>query len=514
MNIRLCSLAAATLLFSLQGTAQSFPPNDAAASPANGPPRTAERSPGFRTAPPLTSAADIESIASRATVMQELPTSLTLYVGQMALVRLPGVARVATGNGKVMEARVLDGANLLITAQDAGDSTLHVWDRKGAIRRVKVRVNVIDLERIAGELREITFGISGVNIRRIGERIIIDGSNLDPAAVERLDTVAKLYAPAVVSLATADRIRVDRMVDIQVRIVEFNKTALDDLGVRWDASGQGFNFGLFSDIASSGNYRVLPADSTFLTPNNTDGSTTGSSLLSRNRRTPQSYFGIGLSLGSTINLLVQRGNAFLLASPNLSTRSGGEAKFLAGGEIPLPSLSTFGAGSVEFKPYGVRLNIKPIADGAGNISGSILTEVSSVDRSVTVQGIPGFLIRRTDTEFNVRNGETIVLSGLISRESSRSNDGVPGLRNAPVIGRAFRADTDTDKDQEVIVFLTPRVVEAADSRPRIDRARQLEENVSRGFGNLTEDRTDPGRASRAAPVVKPAVSPYGQFQAP
>ncbi|MDB5879799.1 MAG: type and secretion system protein, partial [Variovorax sp.] len=187
MKIRLCSLAAATLLFPLQGTAQNFPPNDAPASPANGPSRAVERSPGFRTAPPVMSAADIESIASRATVMQELPTSLTLYVGQMALVRLPGVARVATGNGKVMEARMLDGANLLITAQDAGDSTLHVWDRKGAIRRVKVRVNVIDLERIAGELREITFGISGVNIRRIGERIIIDGSNLDPAAVERLD---------------------------------------------------------------------------------------------------------------------------------------------------------------------------------------------------------------------------------------------------------------------------------------------------------------------------------------
>lgn len=464
MKTRLCSLAAATLFFSLQATAQNSPPNGPAANPSDAPSRTVERSPGIRSVPPVMSTADIESIAARATVMQELPASLTLHVGQMALVRLPGVARVATGNGKVLEARVLDGTNLLVTAQDAGDSTLHVWDRQGVIRRVKVRVNVIDLERIANELREITFGISGVNIRRIGERIVVDGSNLDPAAVERLDTIAKLYAPAVVSLATADRIRVDRMVDIQVRIVEFSKTALDDLGVRWDASSQGFDF--------------------------------------------------GLSLGSTINLLVQRGNAFLMASPTLSTRSGGEAKFLSGGEIPLPSLSTSGAGSVEFKPYGVRLNIKPIADGAGNISGSILTEVSSVDRSVAVQGIPGFLIRRTDTEFNVRNGETIVLSGLISRESSRANQGVPGLRNAPVIGRAFRADTDTDKDQEVIVFLTPRVVEAADSRPRIARARQLEQNVSRGFGNLTEDRTDRGRTRPAAKVVKPAVSPYGQFQAP
>lgn len=448
-----------------------------------------ERSPGIRQpAPPPPQATitegELQRIAARATVLQRLPDTLALYVGQMVLVRMPGVTRVAVGSGKVLEARVLDAANMLITAQDAGDSTLHVWDNRGAVRKLKVRVNVIDLDRIADELREITHGISGVNIRRIGERIIMDGNSLDPAAVERLNTVAQLYAPAVVSLATADRIRVDRMVDIQVRIVEFSKTALDDLGVRWQTGGDGFNFGLFSDIASSGSYRILPDGSAF------NGSNTAN-LLSQNRRTPEAYFGIGLSLTSRINLLVQRGNAFLLASPNLSTRSGGEAKFLAGGEIPLPALSTQGAGSVEFKPYGVRLNIRPIADGEGNVSGSILTEVSSIDRSVAVQGIPGLLIRRTDTEFNVRAGETIVLSGLLSRESTRSSDGVPGLRKAPVIGRAFRADNDTDKEQEVVVFITPRVVGPEDSRSRIERARQLEQDVGLNFGTLTEDKSDP-----------------------
>ncbi|RZI90283.1 MAG: type II and iii secretion system protein, partial [Variovorax sp.] len=132
-----------------------------------------------------------------------------------------------------------------------------------------------------------------------------------------------------------------------------------------------------------------------------------------------------------------------------------------------------------------------IADGAGNVSGNILTEVSSIDRSVAVQGIPGLLIRRTDTEFNVKAGETIVLSGLLSRESTRSSDGVPGLRKAPIIGRAFRADNDTDKEQEVVVFITPRVVNPADSRPRIERARQIEQDVGGNFGNLTEDRSDP-----------------------
>jgi pilus assembly protein CpaC len=478
------------------GTGASAVPSGASSFPArpSGVPvsRAPETSPGIRApAPPPQQASitegELQRIAARATVLQRLPDTLTLYVGQMVLVKMPGVARVAIGSGKVLEARVLDGANMLITAQDAGDSTLHVWDKNGTVRKLKVRVNVVDLDRIADELREITHGISGVNIRRIGERIIMDGNSLDPAAVERLNTVAQLYAPAVVSLATAERIRVDRMVDIQVRIVEFSKTALDDLGVRWQSSGDGFNFGLFSDIASSGSYRVLPDGTAFNSANTPN-------LLTQNRRMPEAYFGIGLTLSSRINLLVQRGNAFLLASPNLSTRSGGEAKFLAGGEIPLPALSTQGAGSVEFKPYGVRLNIKPIADGEGNISGSILTEVSSIDRSVAVQGIPGLLIRRTDTEFNVKAGETIVLSGLLSRESTRSSDGVPGLRKAPIIGRAFRADNDTDKEQEVVVFITPRVVDPAYGQPRIERARQLQQDVGRNFGTLTEDKSDPDGA--------------------
>jgi pilus assembly protein CpaC len=481
--------------------AAAAPPGPASAT------RGTERSPGIRpTTPPpqAVDEAELQRIAARATVMQRLPDSLTLYVGQMVLVKMPGVARVAIGNGKVMEARVLDGSNMLITAQDGGDSTLHVWDKSGGIRKVKVRVNVVDLDRIAGELREITRGISGVNIRRVGERIIMDGNSLDPAAVERLNTVAQLYAPAVVSLATADRIRVDRMVDIQVRIVEFSKNALDDLGVRWQTSGDGFNFGLFSDIASSGSYRILPDGSAFNT-----STPQGTALLSQNRRTPQAYLGIGLTLGSQINLQVQRGNAFLLASPNLSTRSGGEAKYLAGGEIPLPALSTQGAGSVEFKPYGVRLNIKPIADGEGNISGSILTEVSSIDPSVAVQGIPGLLIRRTDTEFNVKTGETIVLSGLLSRESSRASDGLPGLRNTPVIGRAFRADKDIDKEQEVVVFITPRVVDAAWSQPRIERARQIEQDVGSNFGTLTEDKSDPRGARARLPAFDMGGIPAG-----
>jgi len=503
------------------------------ASPAQGAARSAApRSPGFRSVPPLpndaaigsaaaTGAADFQSRASRATVLQEIPQSLTLYVGQMVLIKSANVTRVAVGSGKVLEARVVDPGTLLVTAQDAGESTLHVWNRSGRISRVKVRVNVADLERTADELRSLTAGITGVSILRVGEKIVLDGNNLDPGAVERLSQIAQLYGPSVVSLATADRIRVDRMVDIQVRIVEFTRTALDDLGMRWQTSGDGFNFGLFSDIASNSSYRIIPETSPFYrgAQNNASGDLGTSELLSRTRRTPRYYFGLSTALSSQINLQVQRGNALVLASPNLSTRSGGEAKFLAGGEIPLPAMSALGTGSVDFKPYGIRLEIKPVADGEGNISGTVLTEVSSIDPSVAVQGIPGLLTRRSENEFNIHEGDTIVLAGLMNRESSRTSDGLPGLRKVPLVGRAFRADTDTDRTQEVVVFLTPRVVTAADSRPRIERAREIEDNVGRGFGDLTEDRSKPPEATGANGVERSrsratSTQPAGQYEAP
>ncbi|RZI89304.1 MAG: type II and iii secretion system protein, partial [Variovorax sp.] len=162
MNLKRCTLAATALCLVFQAEAQSpYPGSPAvpsmptmpslpspaavsgatsaspvlrpAASPAapSGGAGGAERSPGIRTAGPPPPPASItegelQRIAARATVMQRLPETLTLYVGQMVLVKMPGVARVAIGSGKVLEARVLDGANMLITAQDAGDSTLHV----------------------------------------------------------------------------------------------------------------------------------------------------------------------------------------------------------------------------------------------------------------------------------------------------------------------------------------------------------------------------------------------------
>lgn len=439
---------------------------------------------------------DADMVQAQAVILNELPTRLVMYVGQMSLIKVPSVSRVAVGNGKVITANMVDTRTLLVTAMDAGDSTLHVWNKAGTPVKVKVRVNIADNERTIEELRDLTSNISNVSIRRVGERVVISGNNLDQGAVERINTLAKLY-PNTVNLASADRIRTDRMVDIQVKFMEFNKNALDSLGVQWQNIAEGFSFGLFSDISTNGKYRTLPPGSNF---SSSAGGYPGADL----SRTSGTYLGLATSLTSKLNLLVQRGSAFVLASPNLTTRSGGEAKFLAGGEIPLPSISSTGAGSVSFKSYGVLLNIKPTADAQGNIAGSILTEVSNIDRSVAVQGIPGLSIRRTDTEFNVIDGETIVLSGFIGKETSNDSSGLPGLRKLPFFGKLFRSDNENDKETEVVIFITPRIVDASNSKQRVEKMLQKQQENQEVFSNLIDGEKKPVVPIKLSPNNWPA----------
>ena len=124
------------------------------------------------------------------------------------------------------------------------------------------------------------------------------------------------------------------------------------------------------------------------------------------------------SLSSMINLMVQNGNAAMLAEPRLSTRSGGKARFVAGGELPIPVLSANGAANVDFKEYGVRFEVEPVVNAQGVISASLYTEVSSIDDEVTVMGVPGLRKQSSNTDVNLRPGETLVIAGMVRNKIS------------------------------------------------------------------------------------------------
>jgi pilus assembly protein CpaC len=192
--------------------------------------------------------------------------------------------------------------------------------------------------------------------------------------------------------------------------------------------------------------------------------------------------GINLGLNAQLNLLAQNGSASILAEPQLSARNGAKASFLAGGEYPY-TVSTINGPTVLFKAYGVTLEIQPRVDSRGIIRAQINSEVSSIDSSVSTQAGPGLRTRKTSTEFNVGSGETIVLSGLISRETSTDVDKVPLLGDLPILGALFRSKRFQNKETELVVFVTPTVVDS--------HTPELAERVRRTGERLTQSMDAP-----------------------
>ena len=147
----------------------------------------------------------------------------------------------------------------------------------------------------------------------------------------------------------------------------------------------------------------------------------------------------------------------VLASPNLLCRSGKEAEFFAGGEFPI-KVKSFGSQDVIWKRYGVILKVKPRADAQGQMSIAIQTEVSTLDQSVAVDGVPGILANRIESHFDLRRPRTIALSGLFKHETGNSTSGLPGLARIPILGKLFGSEDWMDHKTELVIFVTPEVL--------------------------------------------------------
>ena len=159
-----------------------------------------------------------------------------------------------------------------------------------------------------------------------------------------------------------------------------------------------------------------------------------------------------------LNLLVQNGDAFILAEPQLSCRSGGTARFVAGGEIPIPVSTGLGATSVMFKEYGVKFDVAPVASETGMIAAKIAAEISAINFEVVVREIPGLTKRRAETEVNLRDNETLVIAGLVSEESNGNLDKLAGFADLPILGALFRSRQFRDRRTELVIFITPRIL--------------------------------------------------------
>ncbi|MBB1061992.1 type II and III secretion system protein family protein [Marilutibacter spongiae] len=380
-----------------------------------------------------------------------LPNELNLYGGQVIVYNSSRpLERVAVGNGDLIEVTTIEKRQLVVIAGagQTGYTTLHVWYEDGGQRAIVVHVNAANALSNSARVQQMLALEPGSKARVVD----IDGSvvvtgELTSEEAARVEEIKKVY-PNLVNLSTADNVGMKPMVLMDVRIMEFKRNSLRNLGIRWDSVIDGPSGGAIKDFSSSF-FRILPDGSRFEDI---------ADQLPARINPMATYFGIATSITSKINLLTQNGDAFELASPQLSARSGGAANFLAGGEVPIPLTSSFGATNVEFKEYGIKLDIEPFVNENDEIFTKVSTEVSKIDPSVSVQGIPGFLTRKTGTEMNVKSGQTIVISGLVDIAGTKGFGGIPGLANIPILGRLFRSDDFQAGRTDLVIFVTPRVI--------------------------------------------------------
>lgn len=393
---------------------------------------------------------------------------IVMFVGEVKILPTNKIHRIAVGNGKMFTTSVLSNNELLLIAESPGDSSLVIWSDNTRKTVYTVRVGQRDSGDTLRTMTAMMQDLPGVQVSAVGSNVVISGA-ASKEGVARINAAVKMY-PQATSLVREEEVSMRKMIYMKVQIIEMKKSLIENIGLQWPGSAAGPMLGFAGNFGST-RPQTTGALKDILPVPGKGGLTT--------------YLGISTLIQTTLNLAKNNGDAYSLAEPELSARSGGEAKFLAGGQIPLPSTSTLGAGSVEFKDYGIRLSIKPVADDLGNIAASISTEVSSVDFSTAVQGIPGFLTRQSESEINVKSGQTIVMAGLVNNEMSNDATKVPGISNVPVLGRLFRSDNFKSGRTDLVVLVTPTIFDPASTinRERVEKVMDIREGFERKLNN-------------------------------
>jgi pilus assembly protein CpaC len=437
---------------------------------------------------------------------------IEMFVGESRVFPTPGVGRIAVGNGAILTAAALDNKEVILFANGVGTSSLFVWNEDGRYQRLKVNIVPGDTSRYAREIAAFLTTIPKARASIIGDKVIVEGDELSDSDLNRIDLLAARY-PQIVNFT--NRLGFEQMVMMDVKVVEFPVTELRELGLKWNAVGGAAIGGIWSPgrRGHDGPYQINIRTGPENSPPIVNPLDPGAGVpLSRSLNVLSV---VNMGLNATLHALAQEGKTTILAEPQLSARNGAKASFLAGGEIPYAVSNLFGT-TVQFKPYGVKLDIQPRVDRNGAIRATIETEFSQIDGSVTTSGGPALLTRKTSTEFNVRSGETIVLSGLVQRENATNIDKVPFLGDVPVLGHLFKSRKFQNKETELVVFVTPTVVDSR-SAGVVDRVQRTQERLEERLGpsphltNPLQPGANPGRLDRKHGAVPAA--PQGAIAA-
>ena len=343
---------------------------------------------------------------------------------------------------EVVDAVAISSDEILLTGLKPGISMLTVVDSEGKSQSLMVSVK-IDV-RILQRAIDKNFKNSQVTVDALSNKVILSGYVADSEQVGPIMELAQDYFP--VGVIGNMRVAKSPNVAIQVKIYEVSRTKLRRLGVDWAFFGPNFQgVSSFADIIqefSTGDASATGVGQTF---------TAG-------------IVGDGRTFGAFIDALEQHDMAKLLDEPTLVSKDGRPAEFLSGGEVPFQVSAGLGTNTIEFRPFGTKLDIVPIILGQGRLTLEVRAEVSEIDNTISTQdGIPGFRVRRVNTAVDMPVGHTLALAGDFREELEIQKRGAPKLMDHPFWGAAFRKTEEVKTETELVFLMTPRFIDAVEA---------------------------------------------------
>lgn len=380
--------------------------------------------------------------------------ALHIFVGKSVVINVQSpVTRILSSNPAVIETLATSPTQIVVEGKAAGASSLILWDSAGHSQMLDVTVDV-NISHLRTAIEQ-TFPGEQINVDSDGAHLILTGTVSDPKISEDIAKMAGQYSGGVVNSLTVAPVHEEQIL-LEVKFAEVDRTKLQQFGVNL------FSTGAANTIGTVSTQQISPPQ---LTTTAGGGATATGTI---NVTNPLNFFAFrpDLNLGATIADLENKSVLQILAEPNLLALNGQKASFLAGGEFPVPIVQggqSIGVVTIQFRPFGVRLEFTAFVGKDRVIRLHIAPEVSTLDFSnaAVISGftVPALSTRRAETEIELKDGQAFGIAGLLDNRATVQLSKLPGIGDIPILGNLFRSRVVNRSDSELLVLVTPRVVD-------------------------------------------------------
>jgi pilus assembly protein CpaC len=408
-------------------------------------------------------------------------TPLSISINESRYVQEAGLSRVAIGNPAIADVQLLSAREFLLVGKQAGSTTLLVWSANG---RQEYMVTVTGENSGLAAMIEKAINLPGVTVQMVGNKILLRGTVMNQYEKDLALKIAGLYTGTAPATSTSgsgsnsagkaidktggnviDLLQMARpsQIRLEAQVIEISSSNKRELGIQYGTST--------GDSSSK-----IDAEGTIYAGEDWHTRDWGGWLVRHSS-----------TINAALNALITQGKARILSRPNISTLSGEKARILIGGSIPVP-VNNDGKVSIDWKEYGVKLDIEPVADQMDKITSKVHAEVSRLDyaNGITQNGfnIPALATREAEAVIHVSNGMSMIIGGLLNSEDGKTVSKIPLLGNIPIIGEFFKHTSRTRDKREMLIIITPHLIGEDTQWPMSDGMKEAFNEGQTEYGSL------------------------------